>query len=244
MSGCVVCKIGAAMLVAAGAVGMIGAMGGAGSDDTPKPAEKPASETTKQTATTPAAEKPVTDEKKADEKKTDEAPAEKPSPYVLGYTVKDIDGNDVDLASFKGKVLLIVNVASKCGMTPQYEGLQKLYEEKKDSGLVILGFPANNFGGQEPGSNEQIKTFCTTNYKVTFPMFSKVSVRDDKTNGEAHPLFKQLAAQPSPVGGAPEWNFTKYLVDRNGNVVEKFPFRTPPSDATLQRRIDELLAAK
>lgn len=239
MSGCVVCKIGAAVLLAAGAVGMIGAMGGAGSDDTPKPAEKPASETTKQTTTTPAAEKPVTEEKKAED-----APAQKPSPFVLGHVMKGIDGNDVDLASFKGKVLLIVNVASKCGMTPQYEGLQKLYEEKKDSGLVILGFPANNFGGQEPGSNEQIKTFCTTNYNVTFPMFSKVSVRDDKTNGEAHPLFKQLAAQPSPVGGAPEWNFTKYLVDRNGNVVEKFPFRTPPSDATLQRRIDELLAAK
>ena len=239
MSGCVVCKIGAAVLLAAGAVGMIGAMGGAGSDDTPKPAETPASETTRQTTTPPATEKPVTEEKKAEE-----APAQKPSPYVLAHVMKDIDGNDVDLASFKGKVLLIVNVASKCGMTPQYEGLQKLYEEKKDSGLVILGFPANNFGGQEPGSNEQIKTFCTTNYKVTFPMFSKVSVRDDKTNGEAHPLFKQLAAQPSPIGGAPEWNFTKYLVDRNGNVVEKFPFRTPPSDATLQRRIDELLAAK
>lgn len=239
MSGCVVCKIGAAVLLAAGAVGMIGAMGGAGSDDTPKPAENPASETTKQTTTTSATEKPVTEEKKAED-----APAQKSSPFVLGHVMKDIDGNDIDLASFKGKVLLIVNVASKCGMTPQYEGLQKLYEEKKDSGLVILGFPANNFGGQEPGSNEQIKTFCTTNYKVTFPMFSKVSVRDDKTNGEAHPLFKQLAAQPSPVGGAPEWNFTKYLVDRNGNVVEKFPFRTPPSDATLQRRIDELLAAK
>lgn len=240
MSGCVVCKVGAAVLVAAGAAGMIGMMGGAGSDDTAKPADKPATQTTTPATDKTATEKPVTEEKT----KTEEKPVEKPSPYVLGYTMKDIDGKDVDLASFKGKVVLIVNVASKCGMTPQYEGLQKLYEEKKDSGLVILGFPANNFGGQEPGSDEQIKTFCTTNYKVTFPMFSKISVRDDKTNGEAHPLYKQLAAQPSPAGGAPEWNFTKYLVDRNGNVVEKFPFRTPPSDATLQRRIDELLAAK
>jgi glutathione peroxidase len=232
MSGCVLCKIGVASMVAVAALAGVGMM--AGADDKPadaKPAEK-------------TVEAKPADSKPADAKPAAEVPAEKPSPYVLNYTLKDIEGKDVDLSTFKGKVVMIVNVASKCGMTPQYEGLQKLWEEKKDSGLVILGFPANNFGGQEPGSDEQIKQFCTTNYKVTFPMFSKISVKDDKTNGDAHPLFKQLASQPAPIGGAPEWNFTKYLVDKNGNVVEKFPFRTPPSDPALRRRIDELLAAK
>lgn len=231
MAGCMMCKVGFA------AVALMAAVGGAVAlvDDGAKPAQ-------------PAEVKPA--EVKKDEVKKDDAKKEEPKEaakvdaYVLGFTMKDIDGNDVNLETFKGKVVMIVNVASKCGMTPQYEGLQKLYDEKKDAGLVILGFPANNFGGQEPGNEQQIKEFCTTNYKVTFPMFSKISVKDDKANGDAHPLYKKLAAQPSPIGGAPEWNFTKYIVDKNGNVVEKFPFRTPASDTSLRRRIDELLAAK
>jgi glutathione peroxidase len=161
----------------------------------------------------------------------------KQGPYVLGYTVRDIDGNDVDLAKYKGKVVMIVNVASKCGLTKQYEGLQKLYEEKKDAGLVILGFPANNFKEQEPGTDAEIKEFCTGTYGVTFPMMSKISVKGE----DAHPLYKQLAAQPEPIGGEPSWNFTKYLVDREGNVVAKFDPRTTPDDPALVKKIDELL---
>ena len=243
MAGCVMCKVGLA------AMALMAAVGGATAliDDAPKPAV-PASTPAQTTPETKPETKPAaTPESKPESKPaTTDTPKEaaKVDPYVLGFTVKDIDGNDVNLETYKGKVVLIVNVASKCGMTPQYEGLQKLYEENKDDGLVILGFPANNFGGQEPGSDSQIKEFCSTTYQVTFPMFSKISVKDDKAAGDAHPLFKKLISQPSPIGGAPEWNFTKYLVDKTGNVVEKFPFRTPPSDATLRRRIDELLAAK
>lgn len=135
----------------------------------------------------------------ADDKKEEAVPAAPVSPMVLAYTVKDIDGKDVDLASFKGQVVLIVNVASNCGYTPQYTGLQKLYTDKKDKGLVILGFPANNFGEQEPGSESEIKSFCTGKYNVTFPMFSKVSVKGD----DQHPLYKQLALQAKPIGGDP-----------------------------------------
>lgn len=166
--------------------------------------------------------------------------AVKEGPYVLGYTVKDIDGNDVDLAKYKGKVVMIVNVASKCGLTKQYEGLQKLYEEKQGDGLVILGFPANNFKGQEPGTEEEIKEFCTGTYGVTFPMMSKVSVKGE----DAHPLYKQLSAQPAPIGGEPQWNFTKFLVDREGNVVARFEPKTTPEDAGLRKKVDELLGVK
>ncbi len=168
------------------------------------------------------------------------SPTDAPSPYVLGYTLKDIDGNDVSLESFKGKVILMVNVASKCGYTPQYKGLQELYTRKKDAGLVILGFPANDFGGQEPGSEADIKKVCHDTYKVTFPMFSKISVKGEKQ----HPLYKQLAAQPAPIGGDPKWNFTKFLVDRSGNVVARFDSRVAPSDRQLTEKIEELLAAK
>lgn len=157
--------------------------------------------------------------------------------YVLGYTVKDIDGNDVNLEDFKGKVILIVNVASKCGLTPQYEGLEKLYGQKKDQGFVVLGFPANNFMGQEPGTEAEIKAFCSTKYNVTFPMFSKVSVKDK----DAHPLFAQLSALPEPAGGEPSWNFTKYLIGRDGRAVQRFGPRVGPSDKDLIAKVDELL---
>jgi glutathione peroxidase len=172
---------------------------------------------------------------KAPEKK-DAAPA---SPYVLGYTLKDIDGKDVDLSQYKGKVVLFVNVASKCGYTPQYAGLEKLYKEKMGKGFVVLGFPANNFGEQEPGSDAEIKSFCSSKYNVTFPMFAKISVRGE----DAHPMYKQIAAQAKPIGGDPQWNFTKYLVDKDGNVVAKFDPKVKPDDATMNRRIDELLGS-
>ncbi len=181
-------------------------------------------------------------------KKEDPKPAAKPSQsaaaddrYVLGFTMKSIEEKDVDLAAeFKGKVVMVVNVASRCGFTGQYEGLEKLFQERKDKGLVILGFPANNFGGQEPGSNEEIAKFCQSKYNVTFPMFAKISVKGD----DQHPLYKKIAAQPAPVGGEPKWNFTKFLVDRSGNVVARFDSSVRPNDKDMLAKIDELLTAK
>ena len=169
------------------------------------------------------------------------APAQDPS-YVLNHKLKTIDGEEKNLADYQGKVVLIVNVASRCGFTTQYEGLQRLYEEKKDDGLVILGFPANNFGGQEPGTGEEIKQFCTREFGVTFPLFEKISVKGE----DQHPLYKQLAAQPAPIGGDPKWNFTKFLVDRRGKVVARFDAekslaRTPDLEPALLKKIDELL---
>lgn len=170
-----------------------------------------------------------------------EAPKPPPSPMVLSGVVKDIDGKDVDLASFKDKVCLIVNVASNCGYTHQYVGLEALYQKKKDQGFVILAFPANDFLGQEPGTAEQIKEVCYGKYKVTFPVFSKVSV---VAGPEQSPLYKQIAAQPAPVGGDPKWNFTKFLVDRSGNVLERFEPRIQPTDAALLTAIDRELGKK
>jgi glutathione peroxidase len=167
-------------------------------------------------------------------------PDQKPapvSPYVLDHTMKSIDSSDVQLADYKGKVVLMVNVASKCGFTGQYKGLEELYQLKKEQGLVILGFPANNFGSQEPGTNAEIKAFCTSKYSVTFPMFAKVSVKGD----DQCELYKQLASQPAPIGGDPGWNFTKFLVDREGNVVERYDSRVRPNDPQLMTRLDELL---
>jgi glutathione peroxidase len=186
----------------------------------------------------PAADKPkdAQPEKKPEQAKPSEksAAGEK---YVLGYKVKAIDGKEIDLAGYRGKVVMIINVASKCGLTKQYADLQKLYDARKDKGLVILAFPANNFNGQEPGTDAEISEFCKKDYGITFPLFSKVSVKGD----DAHPLFKQLAAKG---GGEPSWNFTKYLVDREGNVVQRFDPKTKPDDAALTKKIDELLAAK
>jgi len=139
---------------------------------------------------------------------------------VYDFTLNSIDGSATPLAGFKGKVVLLVNVASKCGYTPQYAGLEKLYETYKDKGFVIVGVPANNFGAQEPGSNEEIKTFCSRTYNVTFPMMSKVSVKgSDKT-----PLYQYLTdASGNPkTGGEIKWNFTKFLIDKKGNVAARF----------------------
>jgi glutathione peroxidase len=200
----------------------------------PTPAAAPA---------TPAPEaNPQPAPSKPDDGKKSDAPPSNDDAYVLGFTMKDIDGKDVDLAQYKGQVVMIVNVASKCGYTPQYVGLEKLYKEKAGKGFVILGFPANDFGEQEPGTNSDIKAFCTTKYNVTFPMFSKISVR----GSEQHPLFKKISAQPKPLGGegVPGWNFTKFLVDRNGNIVAKFDSKVKPDDPSLVKKVDELLAGQ
>jgi glutathione peroxidase len=138
---------------------------------------------------------------------------------VYEFHVKDINGKDVSLSDFKGKILLIVNVASKCGFTPQYKGLEQLYKDFNGE-VVVLGFPCNQFGAQEPGNENEIKNFCSLNYDVTFPMFSKVDV-----NGKnAEPLFEFLKSQKKGLLGteAIKWNFTKFLIDRNGEVVERY----------------------
>ncbi|HRQ88723.1 MAG TPA: glutathione peroxidase [Bacteroidia bacterium] len=160
---------------------------------------------------------------------------------VHEFKVTDIQGKEVDLADYKGKVLLIVNVASKCGATPQYDPLQALHAKYADKGLVVLGFPANNFGGQEPGSDEEIAEFCTTKYSVAFPMFSKVSVKgDDKA-----PLFGYLtsAANPDKQGDI-GWNFEKFLIGKDGKLVRRFATRTKPDDATVIAAIEEALTAE
>jgi glutathione peroxidase len=146
---------------------------------------------------------------------------------IYGFTLNSIDGKPAPLADYKGKVVLIVNVASQCGYTPQYSALESIYEKYKDQGFVILGFPANNFGAQEPGTNEEIKTFCTRKYSVTFPMYSKISVK----GVDQAPLYSYLTKETgSGISGDIKWNFTKFLVDRNGNVVQRFePAVTPDS---------------
>jgi len=160
-------------------------------------------------------------------------------PVLYSFTMKTIDGNDKKLSDYKGKVLMIVNVASKCGHTPQYKGLEALYEKYKDQGFMILGFPANNFFSQEPGTNEEIKTFCSLNYGVTFDMFSKISVKGD----DQHPLYHYLT-EDSPVPGAVKWNFQKYLVDRKGNVVDKFSPGTEPTEKEVIAEIEKLVSEK
>lgn len=158
---------------------------------------------------------------------------------IYNFTVKDIDGKEVKLEQYKGKVLLIVNVASRCGYTPQYAGLQKLYSQYKDKGFVILGFPANNFGGQEPGTEEQIKEFCTTTYGVTFPMFSKISVKGQ----DIHPLYKYLTtgeANPD-VAGEITWNFNKFLVDPSGKVIARFASADKPESEKVVNAIRQAL---
>lgn len=179
------------------------------------------------------------DAEKAAEKAAAPAPgANADTGDVLSHTMKRLDGSEESLGVYKGKVVLIVNTASKCGLTPQYKGLEELYKAKQDAGLVILGFPANNFMGQEPGTDAEISAFCAKNYGVTFPMFSKISVK----GADQHPLYKTLTGMPEPIGGEIKWNFDKFLVDRTGKVVARFGPKTTPSDAALTAKIDELLA--
>lgn len=159
---------------------------------------------------------------------------------IYDFTVKDIDGKDQKLEQYKGKAIMIVNVASRCGYTPQYAGLQKIYQQYRDKGLVILGFPANNFLGQEPGSNEEIKQFCSVNYQVTFPMFSKISVKGK----DIAPLYKYLTEKETnpEFAGDISWNFNKFLIDRQGKIVARFGSRTTPEDAEVVRAIEQALA--
>ena len=160
----------------------------------------------------------------------------------LDFKVKTIDGKEQNLSDYKGKVVLFVNVASKCGLTPQYTALESLYEKYKDQGFVIVGFPANNFGSQEPGTNEEIKQFCTSKYNVTFPMMSKISVKGD----DKHPLYKFLTEGKAgdDFAGDIEWNFAKFLVDRNGNVMARFASKTTPDSPQLTGAIEKALAAE
>ena len=154
---------------------------------------------------------------------------------ISGITVKTIDGEDKAISDYNGKVLLIVNVASECGHTPQYEGLQRIYEKYKDRGFEVLGFPSNDFGGQEPGTNEEIKQFCETNYSVTFPLFDKIKVLgDDKS-----PLYAELI-KTEPAGDV-KWNFGKFLVDKNGNAVERFEYKVQPESDEVITAIEEQL---
>lgn len=161
---------------------------------------------------------------------------------IYDFTMKDIDGNDVKLEQFKGKAILIVNVASKCGFTSQYEGLQKIYSQYNDQGFVILGFPANNFLGQEPGTNEEIKQFCSLNYNVTFPMFSKISVKGKNIA----PLYKFLTSKETnpEFSGDISWNFNKFLIDRDGKIVARFGSRTKPESEEMIQAIEKVLASK
>ena len=156
---------------------------------------------------------------------------------VLERTMTRLNGQDEDLSKYKGKVVMVVNTASKCGLTPQYKGLQAIYDQYRESGFEILGFPANDFMGQEPGSDEDIAEFCELNYGVSFPMFSKITVKGD----EMHPLYQEITTMPEPIGGDVLWNFQKYLLDRDGNVVKKFGPRTTPEDPEVTSAIEELL---
>lgn len=152
------------------------------------------------------------------------------------YKVKSISGEDVSMSEYKGKVVLIVNTASKCGFTKQYEGLEELYEKYKDQGFVILGFPCNQFGAQEPGGNEEIKNFCTSTFSVTFPMMSKIDVNGD----DADPLYKFLKKEKGGIlGDDIKWNFTKFLIDREGNVVDRFASQKTPR--ALEKEVEKLL---
>lgn len=158
---------------------------------------------------------------------------------IYQFNMKNIKGKDVSLNDYKGKVILVVNTASKCGLTPQYEGLEALYQSYKNKGFVVLGFPCNQFMGQELGTSEEIEKFCSTKYNVTFPLFEKIKVNGDKTN----PLYQYLKSE-LPLEGKNEirWNFEKFLIDKNGKPVKRFAPKTKPSD--LVAEIEKLLSQK
>lgn len=158
---------------------------------------------------------------------------------IYDFTLKDIDGSDVKLDKYKNSVVMIVNTASRCGYTPQYEGLQRIYEKYKDKGFVVLGFPANNFMGQEPGTEKEIKEFCTLKYNVSFPMFSKISV----TGIDQHPLYRYLTNKKTnpEFGGDISWNFNKFLIGRDGKVVGRFGSKDKPEDFAVTSAIEKFL---
>jgi len=157
---------------------------------------------------------------------------------IYGFTLDSIDGKPAPLADYKGKVVLLVNVASQCGYTPQYSALESIYEKYKDRGFVVLGFSANNFGAQEPGTNEEIKSFCTRKYAVSFPMYAKISVRGD----DQAPLYAYLTKDTAKgIRGEIKWNFTKFLVGRNGNVVQRFEPKVTPDSKEVITAIEKQL---
>jgi glutathione peroxidase len=157
---------------------------------------------------------------------------------IYTFTLNSIDGKPAPLADYKGKVVLIVNVASQCGFTPQYSALEAIYEKYKDQGFVIVGFPANNFGAQEPGTNEEIKTFCSRKYSVTFPLYAKISVKGE----DQAPLYSYLTKETGPgITGDIKWNFTKFLVDRNGKVVQRFESAVTPDSKEVTGAIEKQL---
>jgi glutathione peroxidase len=158
-------------------------------------------------------------------------------PAILDQKFSNLMDEPVSLCRFSGKVVLIVNTASECGYTPQYDGLEKLYRRYRDKGFVVLGFPANDFGAQEPGSNQEIAQFCQVNYGITFPVFAKTSVVGTKAN----PLFRELAAQ---TGKSPRWNFHKYLLDKTGQPIAAFESAVEPEDRKITSQIEKLLAAQ
>ncbi len=166
-------------------------------------------------------------------------PAKSPT-SPLGYQLKDIDGNDVDLSKYKGEVILIVNTASQCGLTPQYKRLEAVYEKYKAKGFEVLAFPANEFGKQEPGPNAEIKEFCSTKYHVTFPLFSKIVVKGDGI----HPLYKFLTSKETnpKFAGEIKWNFTKFLVNRKGEVIGRFEPREEPDSENVIKAVEAALA--
>jgi glutathione peroxidase len=160
---------------------------------------------------------------------------------VFDFTLNSIDGQPVPLSTYKRKLVLLVNVASRCGYTPQYAGLETLYEKYKDRGFVIVGIPANNFGAQEPGTNEEIKTFCTSKYHVTFPMMSKVSVK----GGDIAPLYQFLTdkSQNPKTGGEIGWNFTKFLIGPDGKVLARFDSAVEPDSPQVTSAVEKALAS-
>jgi len=165
----------------------------------------------------------------------------KPTPAspnsIYDFKMKNIDGKEIALNKYKGKVLLVVNVASKCGLTPQYKGLEAIYEKYNKKGFVILGFPANEFAGQEPGSNEEIKKFCTGTYDVKFPMFSKIVVKGDGMD----PLYQWLIASSDRPKDDIEWNFAKFLIGKDGKVIKRFSPKVTPDSDEVTKAIEEAI---
>ena len=159
---------------------------------------------------------------------------------IYDIPLKDIDGKDTSLKPHQGKVMLIVNVASKCGFTPQYTALEALHQKYAAQGLVVCGFPCNQFGGQEPGTDAEIKEFCTSKYSVTFPMFDKLEVN----GANRHPLYVALAGKDSPFPGSIKWNFTKFLIGRDGKILKRFESKVKPDSPEMIQAIEAALAAK
>jgi len=159
---------------------------------------------------------------------------------IYDLPLKDIDGKATSLKAYKGQVMLIVNVASKCVFTPQYTGLEALYQKYKDKGLTVLGFPCNQFGHQEPGTDEEIKQFCSARYSVTFPLFDKIDVNGQNRNG----LYSALAGKESPFPGDIRWNFTKFLIGRDGRIIARFESKVKPDSPELTQAVENALAGK